>query len=84
MTENDYKVIEKIKSELEKIRPKLHQDGGDIEYIGYKDGTLKLRFLGECATCALSHITMKYAIENTLKEKIPELKKIIQVNLRII
>ena len=82
MTENDYIIIEKIKIELDKIRPKLHQDGGDIEFINYKDGVLKLRFQGECATCALSHITMKYAIENTLKEKIPELKKIVQVNLR--
>ena len=84
MSRDNYEIVERINSELEKIRPKLYQDGGDIEFIDYKNGELKLRFKGECATCALSHITMKYAIENTLKEKIPELQKVVQVNLRVL
>ena len=81
---NNYEIINNIKFELDKLRPKLKQDGGDIEFINYSDGVLKLRFIGECATCALSHITMKYVIEDTLKEKIPEIEKIVQVNLRIL
>ena len=75
MNKEYYETVDKIKFELEKIRPKLIMDGGNIEFINYKDGILKVRFLGECAHCELSHITLKYAIEKTLIEKIPEIKK---------
>lgn len=63
MSKEYYETISKIKIELEKIRPKLIMDGGDIEFVNFKDGILKLRFKGECAHCELSHITMKFAIE---------------------
>ena len=79
-----YDTIDKIKFELDKIRPKLIMDGGNIEFINYKNGVLKVRFLGECAHCELSHITLKYAIEKTLIEKIPEIKKVIQVKMSVI
>ena len=75
MNKEYYETVDRIKFELEKIRPKLIMDGGNIEFINYKDGILKVRFLGECAHCELSHITLKYAIEKTLIEKIPEIKK---------
>lgn len=84
MDEKYFNVVNKIKLELEKIRPKLIDDGGDIEFINFKDGILKIRFLGECAHCELSHITLKFAIEKTLKEKIPELKKVIEVKMSIV
>ena len=45
---------------------------------------LKVRFLGECAHCELSHITLKYAIEKTLIEKIPEIKKVLQVKMSVV
>ncbi|MGX7070708.1 NifU family protein [Gemella bergeri] len=79
-----FNTINKIKLELDKIRPKLIADGGDVEFINFKDGILKLRFKGECATCELSHITMKYAIEKNIKEKIPEVKKVSEVKLKIV
>ena len=72
------------KFELEKIRPKLIMDGGNIEFINYKDGILKIRFLGECAHCELSHITLKFAIEKTIKEKIPEVNKVIEVKMSVV
>ena len=56
MSKEYYETISKIKIELEKIRPKLIMDGGDIEFINFKDGILKLRFKGECAHCELSYI----------------------------
>ena len=79
-----YETISKIKIELEKIRPKLIMDGGDIEFVNFKDGILKLRFKGECAHCELSHITMKFAIENNILEKIPEVKKVTEVKMSVI
>ncbi|WP_454948812.1 NifU family protein [Gemella sanguinis] len=79
-----YETISKIKIELEKIRPKLIMDGGDIEFVNFKDGILKLRFKGECAHCELSHITMKFAIEKNILEKIPEVKKVTEVKMNVI
>ena len=73
MSKEYYETISKIKIELEKIRPKLIMDGGDIEFVNFKDGILKLRFKGECAHCELSHITMKFAIEKNILEKIGQL-----------
>mgnify|MGYP002743402708 FL=1 len=84
MNKEYYETVDRIKFELEKIRPKLIMDGGNIEYINFKDGILKVRFLGECANCELSHITLKYAIEKNLKEKIPEVKKVIQVKMSVV
>ena len=49
MDKKYYDTVDKIKLELEKIRPKLIADDGNIEFINYKDGILKIRFLGECA-----------------------------------
>ena len=84
MSKEYYETISKITIELEKIRPKLIMDGGDIEFINFKDGILKLRFKGECAHCELSHITMKFAIEKNILEKIPEVKKVTEVKMSVI
>ena len=84
MSKEYYETISKIKIELEKIRPKLIMDGGDIEFINFKDGILKLRFKGECAHCELSHITMKFAIEKNILEKIPEVKNVTEVKMSVI
>ena len=82
MSKEYYETISKIKIELDKIRPKLIMDGGDIEFINFKDGILK--FKGECAHCELSHITMKFAIEKNILEKIPEVKKVTEVKMSVI
>ena len=84
MSKEYYETISKIKIELEKIRPKLIMDGGDIEFVNFKDGILKLRFKGECAHCELSHITMKFAIEKNILDKIPEVKKVTEVKMSVI
>lgn len=84
MSKEYYETISKIKIELEKIRPKLIMDGGDIEFVNFKDGILKLKFKGECAHCELSHITMKFAIEKNILEKIPEVKKVTEVKMSVI
>ena len=84
LNKEHYETVDKIKFELEKIRPKLIEDGGNIEFINYKDGILKVRFLGECAHCEFSHITLKYAIEKKIKEKIPEVEKVLEVKMSIV
>jgi Fe-S cluster biogenesis protein NfuA len=67
---------EKIKAALEKIRPALQADGGDLEYIDYSDGVVTLRLKGACGSCPMSLMTLKQGIETRLRREIPEIKAV--------
>ncbi len=73
MTEN---VEQRIKSALEKVRPQLQADGGDVQYVGYDKGTVQVRLQGHCAGCPMSTMTLKQGIENFLKKEVPEVKSV--------
>lgn len=63
---------EKIKSVLEKIRPALQADGGDVELVDVTDGLVKVKLKGACAGCPMSMMTLKSGIEKFLKQQVPE------------
>ncbi|HHX93829.1 MAG TPA: NifU family protein [Tenericutes bacterium] len=65
---------------LEKIRPFLITDGGDVELVDIKDGVVFIRLLGACANCYKSDITLKGGIELALTEEIPEIIRVEQVD----
>ncbi len=68
---------EKVQAVIEKIRPFLQRDGGDVELIDVdKDGVVKVRLVGACVGCAMSQITLKQGIEKVLLNEIPEVKKV--------
>ena len=68
---------EKIKEFLEKeVKPMLNSHGGDVEYVGFEDGVLKLKLTGACVGCPMSEITLKEGIESQVKEVIPEVKSV--------
>ena len=67
---------EKIEAALDKIRPALQADGGDVEYVDYKDGIVSVRLQGACGGCPMSQMTLKAGIERVLKEEIPEIKSV--------
>ncbi len=70
----------KVEKALEKIRPMLQRDGGDIELVDIQpDGVVKVKLTGACSGCPMSTMTLKNAIETTLKEEIPEVKSVEQV-----
>ena len=72
---------EKIKEALEKIRPYLQRDGGDVEFVEYtEDNTVKVRLQGHCAGCPMSQMTVKNGIERLLKEEYPEIACVEAVN----
>ena len=71
---------EKVEEVLEKIRPNLVQDGGNVELVDVSDGIVKLRLVGACAGCPMSTMTLKMGIERILKEEIPEVKEVVAVN----
>ena len=64
---------EKIEEVLDRLRPYLLNDGGDIEFVDYKDGICYLRFLGHCATCSLMNVTLNDGIKEALVNEIPEI-----------
>lgn len=67
---------EKIQATINKIRPMLQADGGDVELIDYKDGVVTVRLQGACAGCPMSQMTLKNGIERLLKQEIPEVKSV--------
>lgn len=67
---------EKVQKVLDKIRPMLQADGGDVEFIDIEDGVVKVRLQGACAGCPMSQMTLKNGIERLLKEEIPEVKSV--------
>jgi len=58
------------------IRPAVAMDGGDVEYLGYSDGVVRLRLMGSCVGCPSSMVTLKAGIENLLTRLIPEIKAV--------
>lgn len=72
---------EKIEKVLNEIRPYLHNDGGDIEFIKYEDGYVYVKMLGGCSSCPYRNETIKNGIYNAIKQEIPEIKGIINVDL---
>ena len=70
---------EKVKNVLDKVRPYLVRDGGNVELVSIEGGTVKLKLVGACAGCPMSALTLKNGIERILKEEIPEVKEVIAV-----
>ena len=71
--------VEQVQKELDKIRPSLQMDGGDVELVDVENNIVKVKLQGACAGCAFSQLTLKNGIERFLKEKIPELKEVVAV-----
>ncbi|MDJ0666444.1 MAG: NifU family protein [Desulfobacterales bacterium] len=60
-----------VKAVLEKIRPSLQADGGDVELVAVEAGVVKVRLKGACAGCPMSQMTLKNGIEKLLKREVP-------------
>lgn len=71
---------EKIKEIINKLRPYLIGDGGDIEFIKYENNIVYIKMLGACAGCALIDYTLKDGIEIAIKEEVPGVKEVINIS----
>ncbi|MDG6223063.1 MAG: NifU family protein [Candidatus Bathyarchaeota archaeon] len=67
---------ERVKKALEQVRPQLQADGGDIEYVGFDNGVVKVKLKGACNGCPMSAMTLQWGVENFLKKQISEVKKV--------
>lgn len=73
---NTDKIENKIKEILEKIKPFLNNDGGDVEFVKYEDGIVYIKLLGSCVDCPMADNTIKEMIEYTITFEIPEVKEV--------
>jgi len=68
---------EKVEAALEKVRPWLKADGGNVELIGVTDdGVVKVKLTGACGSCPMSQMTLKMGIGKVLRKEVPEIKDI--------
>jgi len=65
-------VRDRIVEAIEKVRPHLQMDGGDIEFVDYVDGRVKVRLRGACSGCPGAQMTLKMGVERLIKKQVPE------------
>jgi Fe-S cluster biogenesis protein NfuA len=70
---------EKVEAALNKVRPALMADGGNVELVDVEDGVVKVRLTGACSGCPMSQMTLKMGIERLLKREVPEVKEVVAV-----
>lgn len=71
--------ITKIKEILDELKPYLNMDGGDVEFIEYKDKIVYVRLTGACQACMFTDDTIKNGLYETIKAEIPEIEGVINV-----
>jgi Fe-S cluster biogenesis protein NfuA len=70
MTKDEVQVV------LDKIRPALQADGGDVELVDVEDGVVKVRLQGACRGCPMSQLTLANGVERVLKEHLPAVERV--------
>ncbi len=73
-------IYEQVEFIINKMRPYLQGDGGDVELVDVKDGVVYVRMLGACSGCAMSDVTISNVIEFALIEEVPGIVKVIGVD----
>lgn len=74
-------IEEKIKKIIEKIRPFLINDGGDVEFIKFENGIVYVKLIGNCSNCLYSDFTLSETIETILTSEIPEVIGVKELNI---
>ncbi|MCJ7595872.1 MAG: NifU family protein [Desulfobacterales bacterium] len=68
---------DRVESALDKVRPSLQADGGDVQLVEVgEDGVVKVRLTGACGGCPMSQMTLKMGIEKVLKQNVPEISRV--------
>ena len=74
-------VFQRVEKILDRIRPAVQSDGGDLELVGVTDdGVVKIRLHGECVGCPSSQMTLQMGIERNVRENVPEIIAVEQVS----
>lgn len=79
MSENKEVMYDEVLEVLDKLRPFLQRDGGDVELVDVDEGIVKLKLMGACGSCPSSTITLKAGIERALMEEVDGVQEVVQV-----
>ena len=69
----------KINKLLDEVRPYVQSDGGDVLFVDYLDGVVKVQLIGACVGCPSSSVTLKNGIEARLKKALPQVTEVIAI-----
>ncbi|MFD0696418.1 NifU family protein [Paenibacillus sp. GCM10027628] len=72
-------IYDEVLEVLDKLRPFLQRDGGDVDLVDVEDGVVKLKLMGACGSCPSSTITLKAGIERALVEEVEGIQEVVQV-----
>lgn len=67
---------ERVEQVINRIRPAIQMDGGDLELVDVVNGVVKLRLLGGCVGCPSSTMTLKLGIERAIRAEVPEITSV--------
>jgi Fe-S cluster biogenesis protein NfuA len=71
---------EEVQKAIDKVRPGLQADGGDVELVDVSaEGVVKVRLTGACHGCPMSQMTLKMGIEKIIKQQVPSIKEVVSV-----
>jgi Fe-S cluster biogenesis protein NfuA len=70
---------EKVDEVLDRVRPALMADGGNVELVDVKDGVVSVRLTGACGSCPMSTMTLRAGVERVLRQEFPEMKQLVAV-----
>lgn len=80
----EVELIDRVEKALDTIRPYLEADGGNVKVIEItEDKVLKLELTGTCSSCPMSTMTLKAGVEEAIKRDIPEITKVVAVNVAV-
>ena len=72
-------IQERAREVIDSIRPFIQADGGDIEFLGVENGTVKVRLQGACSGCPHAAYTLTLGVERHLRERVPEISGVVNV-----
>lgn len=70
-------IVKKIKEVINKLRPYLQNDGGDIQFKRFENGVVYVKLVGACSNCPMATMTLQDGIENALINEVPEVIKVV-------
>ncbi len=76
----EIRMKEQVQMAIEKVRPGLQADGGDVELVDVsEEGVVKVKLTGACRGCPMSQMTLKMGIEKIIKQQVPSVKEVVSV-----
>ena len=74
---NQEEIVTKVKEVINKLRPYLQNDGGDVQFKRFENGVVYVKLIGACSNCPMATMTLQDGIENALINEVPEVIKVV-------